>query len=148
MIRTLIILALLGLTGWAATQPGGIIALLFVAAVLYLAYKRLSLFAYTATFLVLLAAYTWFGAPAGIWKGFLWLMLAGLAFLNIRPIRKALISRPFMKAYMRMLPAPCGGTASCSLASPTGRSCCQPRRRCSRPRSRHSSTAPAKSCAG
>ncbi len=105
MIRTLIILALLGLAGWALTQPGGIIALLFVAAVLYLAYKRLSLFAYTATFLVLLAAYTWFGAPAGIWKGFLWLMLAGLAFLNIRPIRKALISRPFMKAYMRMLPA-------------------------------------------
>ena len=105
MIRALVILALLGLAGWALTQPGGIIALLFVAAVLYLAYRRLGLLAYTATFLVLLAAYTVFGAPAGVWKGFLWLMFAGLAFLNLRPIRKALISRPFMKAYRRMLPA-------------------------------------------
>ncbi|MFZ4534459.1 MAG: hypothetical protein ACOYOJ_21960, partial [Alsobacter sp.] len=105
MIRALVILALIAGAGWAVTQPGGVIALLFAAAVLYLAYKRLSLLAYTVTFLVLLAAYTAFGEPAGVWKGFLWLMLAGLAFLNLRPIRKALISRPFMKAYRRMLPA-------------------------------------------
>ena len=58
MIRALVILALIGLAAWAVTQPGGIIALLFVAAVLYLAYRRLSLLAYTATFFVLLAAYT------------------------------------------------------------------------------------------
>lgn len=105
MIRALVILALIGVAAWAVTQPGGVIALLFVAAVLYLAYKRLSLLAYTVTFFVLLAAYTALGAPAGAWKGVLWLMFAGLAFLNIRPLRKALISRPFMKAYRRMLPA-------------------------------------------
>ena len=105
MIRTLFIIVLLGLAGWAATLPGGVIALLFVAALLVLAYQRLSLLAFTATFLVLLAAYTWFGAPAGLWKGFLWLAFAGLAFFNIRPLRKALVSRPFMKAYRRMLPS-------------------------------------------
>ena len=32
MIRTLFIIVLLGLAGWAATLPGGVIALLFVAA--------------------------------------------------------------------------------------------------------------------
>ena len=105
MVRTLFIIVLLGLAGWAATLPGGVIALLFVAALLVLAYQRLSLLAFTATFLVLLAAYTWFGAPAGLWKGFLWLAFAGLAFFNIRPLRKALVSRPFMKAYRRMLPS-------------------------------------------
>jgi acyl-CoA dehydrogenase len=105
MIRTLFIIVLLGLAGWAATLPGGVIALLFVAALLVLAYQRLSLLAFTATFFVLLAAYTWFGAPAGLWKGFLWLAFAGLAFFNIRPLRKALVSRPFMKAYRRMLPS-------------------------------------------
>ena len=32
----------------------------------------------TVTFTVLLAAYTWFGAPAGVWKGFLWVLLGTL----------------------------------------------------------------------
>ncbi|MFO1426586.1 MAG: acyl-CoA dehydrogenase [Steroidobacteraceae bacterium] len=105
MIRALIVLALLALAGWAATQPGGVIALTFVVAVFYLAYKRLNLLAFTATFFVLLALYTAVGAPAGVWKGFLWLMFAVLALLNVRPLRKALITRPFMKAYRRMLPA-------------------------------------------
>jgi acyl-CoA dehydrogenase len=108
MIRALITLALLTLAGWAATQPGGIIALLVVVAVLYLAYWHQSLFAFTATFFVLLVAYTWFGAPAqqlNLWKAILWIGLGVLAFLNIRPVRKALITRPFMKAYRRMLPA-------------------------------------------
>jgi hypothetical protein len=102
MLRALVILALIAGAGWAVTQPGGVLALLFAAAVLYLAFKRLSLLAYTVTFLVLLAAYTAFGEPAGVWKGFLWLMLARLAFLNIRPIRKALISRPFMRIVLSM----------------------------------------------
>lgn len=105
MIRALIALALLGLTGWALTQPGGVIALLFVVAVLYLAYRRLSLLAFTLTFTVLLAAYTVLGAPAGIWKGLLWIVLAGLWLFNLRPIRKALISRPFLRTYRKLLPA-------------------------------------------
>jgi acyl-CoA dehydrogenase len=89
-------------------MTGALITLVFVAAVLFLAYRRLSLLAFTATFTALLAAYTLLGAsgtPAGAWKGFLWLLLAGLWLLNLRPLRKAIITRPFMKAYLKLLPA-------------------------------------------
>jgi acyl-CoA dehydrogenase len=90
---------------YAVTQVGGVITLLFVAAILYLAYRRLSLLTFTLTFTVLLGAYTMFGAPAGLWKGFLWLVLATLWLLNLRPLRMALITRPFMKSYLKLLPA-------------------------------------------
>ena len=93
--------------GYAVTQAGGVITLILIVAVLYLAYRRLSLLAFTATFTVLLLAYSYFGennAAAATWKGFLWLSLAGLWLLNVRPLRKALITRPFMKAYRRLLP--------------------------------------------
>ncbi|HEY7886622.1 MAG TPA: acyl-CoA dehydrogenase [Steroidobacteraceae bacterium] len=86
---------------------GALITLVFVAAVLFLAYRRLSLLAFTATFTALLVAYTLLGAsgePAGAWKGLLWLLLAGLWLLNLRPLRKAVITRPFMKAYLKLLP--------------------------------------------
>ena len=87
---------------------GAIITLLFIGAVLFLAYKRLSLLVFTVTFTVLLAAYTVLGAAGtgpGIWKGFLWILLATLWLLNIRPLRKAVITRPFMRAYLKLLPA-------------------------------------------
>ena len=61
----------------------------------------------TVTFTALLAAYTWLGAssaPAGLWKGFLWVLLAALWLLNVRPLRKALITRPFLKTYLKLLP--------------------------------------------
>ncbi len=93
--------------GYAVTQAGGVITLILIVAVLYLAYRRLSLLAFTATFTVLLVAYSYLGesnAAAATWKGFLWLSLAGLWLLNVRPLRKALITRPFMKAYRRLLP--------------------------------------------
>jgi len=77
----------------------------FVAAVLYLTYKRLNLAVATVTFFVLLVAYTSVGEPVGLWKGFLWLALAIMALLNVSPLRKAVITRPFMKLYRRMLPA-------------------------------------------
>ncbi|MBX3693933.1 MAG: acyl-CoA dehydrogenase [Steroidobacteraceae bacterium] len=104
MLGVLITIALIAAAAFAVTQVGGIITLLFIAAVLALAYKRLSLIAFAATFTVLLAAYTVLGHPAGIWKGFLWVMLALLWLFTIRPLRKALVTRPFMKAYLRMLP--------------------------------------------
>jgi acyl-CoA dehydrogenase len=88
-------------------MAGALITLVFVAAVLFLAYRRLSLLAFTATFTALLVAYTLLGAsgtPAGAWKGFLWLLLVGLWLLNLRPLRKAIITRPFMKAYLKLLP--------------------------------------------
>ena len=90
---------------------GAIITLVFIAAVLFLAYRRLSLLAFTATFTVLLAAYSGLGllgshsTPLLVWKGFLWLLLAGLWLLNIRPLRKAFITRPFMRAYLKLLPS-------------------------------------------
>ena len=108
MLGAFVSLLLLAAAAYAVTQPGGVIALLFLGAVLFLAYKRLSLLTFTATFTVLLAAYTLLGeasAPAGIWKGLLWLMLASLWLLNVRPLRKALITRRFMKTYLKLLPA-------------------------------------------
>lgn len=90
---------------YAVTQVGGLITLVFVGALLFLAYRRLSLLAFTVTFTVLLALYTTAGAPAGIWKGLLWVLLAGLWLLNLRPLRKALITRPFMAAYLKLLPS-------------------------------------------
>ncbi|HSY05386.1 MAG TPA: acyl-CoA dehydrogenase [Steroidobacteraceae bacterium] len=104
----LVSLILLVAAAYAVTQVGGVIALLFITAVLFLAYRRLSLLTFTATFTVLLAAYTWLGAssaPAGLWKGFLWVLLAALWLLNLRPLRKALLTRPFMKTYLRLLPS-------------------------------------------
>ena len=105
MTHILIALALLVLAGLALTLKGGVIAILFVTALLYLAYKRLSLLAYTVTFGVLLIAYSAIGEPAGLWKGFLWLLFAGLVLLNIAPLRQKWVTRPFMKIYRRMLPA-------------------------------------------
>ena len=108
MLGILLPLVVLAAIAYAVTQAGGIITLIFVAAVLYLAYRRLSLLTFTATFTILLAAYAYYGAAgvaAETWKGFLWLMLAGLWLLNVRPLRKALITRPFMKAYRRLLPS-------------------------------------------
>jgi acyl-CoA dehydrogenase len=108
MLGAIVWLVLLGAAAFAVTQVGGLITLVFIAAVLFLAYRRLSLLTFTVTFTVLLAAYTWLGAsgaPAGLWKGFLWLLLAGLWLTNVRPLRKAAITRPFMKAYLRLLPS-------------------------------------------
>jgi acyl-CoA dehydrogenase len=105
MLGAIVSLLLVVAAAYAVTQVGGVITLLFIAAVLYLAYRRLSLLAFTVTFTVLLAAYTLLGAPAGIWKGFLGVLLAALWLLNVRPLRKALITRPFMKTYLKLLPA-------------------------------------------
>jgi len=104
MLGAIISLLLIAAAAYAVTQIGGVITLLFIAAVLFLAYKRLSLLTFTATFTVLLIAYTVL-APAGLWKGFLWVLLASFWLLNVRPLRKALITRPFMKAYLKLLPS-------------------------------------------
>jgi acyl-CoA dehydrogenase len=83
---------------------GALVTLLFVLAVVYLAYRRLPLLIYTLTFTALLAGYLLLGNPSGIWQGVLWLVLALLWLLNLRPLRKALLSRPFLRAYLRLLP--------------------------------------------
>jgi len=101
-ILTLLIAAALA---YAVTQIGGVITILCIAAALYCAYRRLSLFACSVAFTVLLAAYTVLGAPATAWKSVLWVLLALLWALNLRPLRKAFITRPFMRTYRRLLPA-------------------------------------------
>jgi acyl-CoA dehydrogenase len=84
---------------------GVLITILFLVVVIYLAYRRLGLFIYTLAFSVLLLAYVLAGNPAQLWKGILTLALALLWLLNLRPLRIALISRPFMKGYRRLLPS-------------------------------------------
>jgi acyl-CoA dehydrogenase len=108
VLGTLLTLALLAVAAYAATQIGGLLLLACIAAVLYLSYRRLSLLSFTVTFTVLLAAYTLLGpdgTAASAWKGFLWVLLAALWALNVRPLRKALITRPFMKTYLKLLPS-------------------------------------------
>lgn len=105
MIGALVTLALVAAAAYAVTEIGGVITLLFIGAILFLAYKRLSLLAFTVTFTVLLAAYTVLGDPAPAWGGVLWTLLALLWLLNVRPLRRAVISRPFMKSYLRLLPS-------------------------------------------
>jgi acyl-CoA dehydrogenase len=99
----LVILILIAGAAYVA-MVGTIYTLLFIGAVVFMAYKRFPLIVFTLVFTALLAAYTWHAPPAGVWKGFLWVMLASLWLFNLRPLRKLLITRPFMKTYMRLLP--------------------------------------------
>jgi acyl-CoA dehydrogenase len=88
---------------------GALITIAFVLAVLYLAYRRLPLLIYTLTFTVLLLGFAWLAGPPGltpnVWQDCLWTLLALLWLLNVRPLRIALISRPFMGAYRKLLPS-------------------------------------------
>jgi acyl-CoA dehydrogenase len=101
---TLVILILIAIA-WYVAKVGTVFTLVFIGAIVFMAYKRLPLIAFTLVFTALLTAYTFVPPAYGVWKGFLWLMLAALWLFNVRPLRKALITRPFMKAYMRMLPS-------------------------------------------
>jgi len=105
MLHILTVLALVLLSLLALTVKGGIITLIFVAAVMLLAYKRLSLLVFTATFFILLFCYSIWALPTGLWNVFLWTLLSALALLNIKPLRRALLTRPFMMIYRRMLPS-------------------------------------------
>ena len=96
----LVILTLIAGAAYVAKIGTGF-TLLFIGAVVFMAYKRLPLIAFTVVFTLLLAGYTYIAPPAGIWKGFLWVLLAALWLFNLRPLRKAIISRPFLRAYMR-----------------------------------------------
>ncbi len=84
---------------------GALFTVLFLIAVVYLAYRRLPLLSFTAAFTVLLLAYAMFGNPPGLWLGLLLILLLCFWLLNLRPVRIALISAPFMKTYRRRLPS-------------------------------------------
>jgi acyl-CoA dehydrogenase len=104
MLLSILFLLLVTTAVFAVTQVGWLLTLLFVLAVLVLAYQRLSLLTFTLTFTLLFALYLTFGAPAGVWKGTLLLLLVVLWLLNVRPLRRAVISRPFLKTYLKLLP--------------------------------------------
>ena len=114
---------------------------MFVGAVRLLAYKRLPLLAFSVVFTVLFAAYTCVRARRpGCGRACCWLMLAVMWLFNIRPLRKALISRPFLKTYLRLLPTMSQtekrsarsrhgvvGRRAVHRQARLGASCCQPR---------------------
>ena len=78
--------------------------LLFTSLVLWLAYQRASLAKATLVLGVLLVYYNLFGAGPLWWKVALWGLYLPHVLLNIRPLRRYLISNRFLKLYKRMLP--------------------------------------------
>jgi len=70
----------------------------------FLAYRRTGLAATTAVVAVLLAAYTLTTGAGHAHTAVLWVLLLPFAALNIRALRLALVSRPFLRVYRRMLP--------------------------------------------
>src|ERR1700733_1345203 len=78
---------------------------LFVGAICLLAYRRASFAASTGVLLVLLAVYWALGAAPTGWKAALSVPFALLFLFNVRPLRIRLLTRPFMKKYLKLLPA-------------------------------------------
>jgi acyl-CoA dehydrogenase len=78
---------------------------LFLAAIFILAYRRASLAASTGVLLALLAVYWALGAAPNWWKVAVSVPFALLFLFNVRPLRIRLFTRPFMKKYLKLLPA-------------------------------------------
>jgi len=78
--------------------------LLLASLVLWLAYQRASLAKATLVLGVLLVYYSFFGAGPAWWKATLWALYLPHVLLNIRPLRRFLISNRFFRIYKRMLP--------------------------------------------
>jgi len=77
---------------------------LFVSLVLWLAYQRASLLTASASLGALLVAYTVFGTGPDWWKAVLWALYVPHLLLNVRPLRRVLISNRFLLVFKRMLP--------------------------------------------
>ena len=78
--------------------------LLFLGLVGSLAYRRASLAQATLALGALLAVYTLWGAGPAWWKILLWILFIPHLLLNIRPLRRVLISNRFLLVFKRMLP--------------------------------------------
>jgi acyl-CoA dehydrogenase len=78
---------------------------LFAGAICILAYRRASLAVSSLVLAALLAVYWPFGAAPVWWKSLICVPFAILLFLNLRPLRIRLLTRPFMKKYRKLLPA-------------------------------------------
>jgi acyl-CoA dehydrogenase len=77
---------------------------ILVAAPITVAYRRTDLRTTTAILGVLLVVYTLFGNGGISWLIILWLLLAGLVFLNVESLRRDLLTRRVIDVYRRMLP--------------------------------------------
>src|SRR5271155_2846032 len=77
---------------------------LFVGIFMNLAYRGAGLAMSTCILLLLFAAYWIFGAAPLAWKIAVSLPFAVLLLLNVRPLRVALVTRPFMRKYRKLLP--------------------------------------------
>jgi acyl-CoA dehydrogenase len=86
--------------GWAVAWCA-----LFMLLVLVLAYRRASLAAATVVLGLALLAYWVFGTAADWWKIAVSVPVVVLLLLNFRWLRVALITRPFLKKYRRLLPS-------------------------------------------
>jgi acyl-CoA dehydrogenase len=80
-------------------------AVLFLAILLILAYRRATLSLSSCVLGLLLAAYWIFGDSAQWWKIAVSVPFAILLLLNIRPLRVRVMSRPFLRTYRRLLPS-------------------------------------------
>ena len=80
-------------------------SLLFMGVFLILAYHRASLAVVTAAALLLCSSYWLFSDLRLGWKALIALGPGLLLLLNVRPLRIALITRPFLKKYRRLLPS-------------------------------------------
>ena len=80
-------------------------ALLFLGITLILAYRRTSLGVSSCVLGLLLLCYWVLGDAPEWWKIIVSIPYALLLFLNIRPLRLRLVSRPFLRSYRRLLPS-------------------------------------------
>jgi acyl-CoA dehydrogenase len=80
-------------------------AVLFLGITLILAYRRAGLGASSCVLGVLLLCYWIFGSAPQWWKVIVSIPYALLLFLNIRPLRLRLVTRPFLRSYRRLLPS-------------------------------------------
>jgi acyl-CoA dehydrogenase len=78
---------------------------LFLGVLLILAYRRVSLASSSFALGVLLLAYWALGNAPEWWKILISVPYAALLLLNIRPLRLATLTRPFLRSYRRLLPA-------------------------------------------
>ncbi len=78
--------------------------LLFLVVVLWLAYARASLALATLSLGILLIGYTALGTGPDTWKAVLWALYIPHVLLNIRPLRRVLVSNRFLLVFKRMLP--------------------------------------------
>lgn len=78
---------------------------LFLSAILLLSYRRAGLPAATGVLGLLLLAYLVFGGASAQQKALVAIPFILLGLLNIRPLRLRIITRPFLKSYLKLLPA-------------------------------------------